>query len=193
MKFFFSPSTLGAYPSDMLDVYKMANSLPDDLVELTFEEYQTFFSMPAPENQQLSANASGKPCFVHIEINIEDIRLSSIRQIDDESATVTKKWTRFTEEYKEREAAAIAYKEAGYTGDASIYITSFSEPAGITNQEATDLILKQANDLRALQSQLAAERMRKYELKQPDLTLDDIATSRDEIIANIRTLGESYE
>ncbi len=118
---------------------------------------------------------------------------TQIASIDDAAAAEAMKWTRFAEEYKEREAAAIAYKEAGYTGDVSIYITSFSEPAGITNQAAADLILKQADDLRSLQSQLAAERMRKYELKQPDLTLDDIAALRDEIVANIRALGESYE
>ncbi len=193
MKYFFSPSILSVYPSDMHDIYQAAGTLPDDLVEISDAEYQYHFLSQAPSGQQLSADEHGKPCFIEVEEDIDEVRSNATNQIDNASAAVTAKWTRFAEEYKEREAAALAYKDANYIGEVSIYITSFSEPAGITNQAAADLILKQANDLRALQSRLAAERMRKYELKQPDLALDEIVTLRDEILANIKALGDSYE
>ncbi len=137
------------------------------------------------DDWELTAEAEAK--------QLADVLQFSINAIDNESASVTAQWSRFAEEYKEREAAALAYKAVNYTGEVSIYIASFATPAGMSNQAAADLILKQANDLRALQSQLAAERMRKYELKQPDLTLDEITALRDEIVANIQALGESYE
>ncbi len=113
--------------------------------------------------------------------------------IDEAAATATSKWTRFTEEYKEREAAATSFKESGYEGEPSIYVTSFAHSAGMDYQTATDLILKQASDLRALQAALAVERMRKYELRQPDLTLEEINALRSEIVQNIEALGDSYE
>ncbi len=193
MKLFFSPSTLSVYPSDIHADYEAAGTLPDDLLEITKTEYQTYFLMPTPAGQQLGADKMGKPCFITVAIDIEMLRTNFIKQIDNESATVTTKWTRFAEEYKEREAAALEYKEAGYTGDVSIYITSFADPAGMAYQAATDLILKQADDLRTLQSQLAAERMRKYELKATGLTLEEITVLRNEIVANIKALGDSYE
>ncbi len=127
--------------------------------------------------------------FQHAQTSLNEL----IESIDAAAANVTTKWTRFAEEYKEREAAALAYRQAGYDGGVSIYITSFADPADINYQAATDLILKQADDLRALQAQLAAERMRKYELKQPDLSFEQITALHDEIVENIEALGASYE
>ncbi len=123
----------------------------------------------------------------------QDILTASIAAIDDTSEMVINKWTRFTTEYEESEKAAIEYKAAGYEGDVSIFITSYADAAGVSYQEATDTILIQADGLRNLQAQLRAQRMRKYELKQPDLTLEQITTLRDEIITNIQTLGASHD
>ena len=65
----------------------------------------------------------------------------------------------FSEEYKERESAALAFKEANFTGEVSIYISSFATVAGLDNKIiATLLILKQAEGLRTLQEQLAVQR-----------------------------------
>lgn len=122
-----------------------------------------------------------------------DVIQRSITSIDNAAAAVASFWARFTTEYEESEKAAIEYKTAGYDGDASVFITSYADAAGVTYQQATDTILQQADGLRSLQASLRAERMRKYELKDPALTLDEITVLHDDIVANIKALGESYE
>ncbi len=124
---------------------------------------------------------------------IADLIADSILVIDGAAAAAAGKWTRFTEEYQVREAAALEFKAAEYTGECSLYISSFADAAGMEYQAATDLILKQANDLRDLQSKIAAQRMSKNKLKQPGLTFEDITALRDEIVLNIKTLGDSYD
>ncbi len=193
MKYFFSPSACSVYPSDMHEVYQAAGTLPDDLVEINEAEYQHYFLSPVPSGQQLSVDENGKPCFIEVVTDIEDMRINAIDMIDNTAAHVTSKWTRFTTEYEESEKAAIEYKAAGYEGDVSIFITSYADAAGVSYQEATDTILIQADGLRNLQAQLRAQRMRKYELKAADLTLEQITTLRDEIITNIQTLGASHD
>ncbi|WP_153446922.1 hypothetical protein [Vibrio algicola] len=129
--------------------------------------------------------------------NVEAQRTATITNgisaIDNKAATISLYWSRFAEEYVEREKAANEYKAAGYTGDVSIYVTSFADSAGLDYQTATDLILTQAEGLRALQAQLAVERMRKYELKNPELTVEQIETLCTQICDNMQTLADSYE
>ncbi len=64
MKFYFSATTLSAYPSDMLSIYEDSNSLPNDLIELSDEEYKQFFVRPIPANYRLASDSNGKPCFI---------------------------------------------------------------------------------------------------------------------------------
>lgn len=118
---------------------------------------------------------------------------SLISAIDLKAANIYQIWTRYSEEYKEREAAALAFKEADYQGEVSIYIRGFAIPAGIDNKTATDLILQQAEGLRHLQEQLAVQRMRKYELKNNDLTIEQMQTIYEDIIAKMNTLAEAYK
>lgn len=122
-----------------------------------------------------------------------DVIQRSITSIDNAAAAVASFWARFTTEYEESEKAAIEYKAAGYDGDASVFITSYADAAGVTYQQATDAILQQADGLRSLQASLRVERMRKYALKDPALTPDEITVLHDDIVANIKALGESYE
>jgi hypothetical protein len=88
-------------------------------------------------------------------------------------AAIYTTWTRFQQEYLQRETAARAYKAAGYTGDVSIWISGFSTASGKTPQEAADLIIAQADGLYAALSTLGALRMRKYEV----LTASDSDTA----------------
>ncbi|MFC0912946.1 hypothetical protein ACFGYH_07815 [Pasteurella multocida] len=113
--------------------------------------------------------------------------------IDNTAASITAKWTRFAEEYKERESAATAFKEAGFTGEVSIYISSFATVAGLDNKSATLLILKQAEGLRTLQEQLAVQRMRKYELKHEELADEDLQSIHDDIISKMQELAGKYK
>ncbi|HHX0517384.1 TPA: hypothetical protein ACU4GM_000887 [Haemophilus influenzae] len=113
-----------------------------------------------------------------------------VDSIDDTAANISARWTRFAEEYKEREAAAIAFKEANFTGEVSIYISSFATVAGLDNKSATLLILKQAEGLRTLQEQLAVQRMRKYELKHEELSEEKLQQIHNDIIRKMKALTE---
>ena len=119
-------------------------------------------------------------------------RNSLIEQIDNHAAKIYSTWTRFESEYRERQTAAEAYKAANYQGDCSRYITDFAKRAGLNNQSATDLILVQAAGLEKLQVELANQRMRKYELKVPGLTIEKMQSIHDDIIKQMDALMEAY-
>lgn len=116
-----------------------------------------------------------------------------IEQIDSHAATIYSTWTRFESEYRERQAAAEAYKSSNYQGECSRYITDFAQRAGLDNKTATNLILTQAAGLEKLQVELANQRMRKYELKQPNLTLEQLQSIYDDIIKQMDNLMEAYQ
>ncbi|HHF5839819.1 TPA: hypothetical protein ACPPHO_001244 [Haemophilus influenzae] len=116
-----------------------------------------------------------------------------VDSIDDTAANISARWTRFAEEYKEREAAAIAFKEANFAGEVSVYISSFATVAGLDNQSASLLILQQAESLRTLQQQLALQRMRKYELKHEALSDEELQRIHDDIIGKMQTLAEAQQ
>lgn len=118
---------------------------------------------------------------------------SLIKQIDNHAATIYSTWTRFESEYRERQTAAEAYKSANYQGECSRYITDFAQRAGLNNKVATNLILTQAAGLEKLQVELANQRMRKYELKAPNLTLEQLQSIHDDIIKQMNGLMEAYQ
>ncbi|SQG36679.1 Uncharacterised protein [Haemophilus influenzae] len=116
-----------------------------------------------------------------------------VDSIDDTAANISARWTRFAEEYKEREAAAEAFKAANYEGECSRYISDFAQRARLDNKTATNLILTQAAGLKKLQMELANQRMRKYELKAPNLTLEQLQSIHDDIIKQMDNLMEAYQ
>jgi putative uncharacterized protein (fragment) len=119
-------------------------------------------------------------------------RNNLLDQIDSHAATIYSTWTRFESEYRERQTAAEAYKSANYQGECSRYITDFAQRAGLDNKTATNLILTQAAGLEKLQVELANQRMRKYELKSPGLTLEQMQSIYDDIIKQMDGLMEAY-
>ena len=123
---------------------------------------------------------------------LSEQRDSLIDQIDSHAATIYSTWTRFESEYRERQTAAEAYKAANYQGECSRYITDFAKRAGLNNKAATDLILVQAAGLEKLLVELANQRMRKYELKAPNLTLEQLQSIHDDIIKQMDHLMEAY-
>ena len=116
-----------------------------------------------------------------------------INNIDVYAASIYSTWTRFESEYRERQAAAEAFKSANYQGECSRYITDFAKLAGLNNQAATDLILVQAAGLEKLQVELANQRMRKYELKVSGLTIEKMQSIYDDIIKQMDALMEAYQ
>ncbi|MGR6981219.1 hypothetical protein ACUHGC_07415 [Testudinibacter sp. P27/CKL/0425] len=124
---------------------------------------------------------------------IAKVRSDLIASIDSTAASISATWTRFTVEYEQRETAALVFKQQNYEGDPGIYITGFSSAAGLDNKTATDLILRQAYGLRQLQAALSVQRMRKYELKKPDLSEEQLQSIHDDIVHQMRQLAEAYE
>ena len=116
-----------------------------------------------------------------------------ITNIDEHAATIYSTWTRFESEYRERQAAAEAFKAANYQGECSRYISDFAQRARLDNKTATNLILTQAAGLEKLQVELANQRMRKYELKAPNLTLEQLQSIHDDIIKQMDNLMEAYQ
>lgn len=107
--------------------------------------------------------------------------------IDAACAAIYTRVGRFAEEYKEREAQALAYQAAGYAGAVPRQVAAFATPAGVTPTYATDLILSQAAQLRGALSALGELRMRKHEVKL--LPLADAAAVHAQVMAAIAQIG----
>ena len=121
------------------------------------------------------------------QLSLDELKPVLMAEIDDAVAAIMSRLTRFSLGYEQREAAAIAYKAAGYTGDPTNWISVFATAAGLTNQAATDLILLQAAAMRKALADLEDLRMRKYEIKAQA----DEATARakrDELLASIKAV-----
>ena len=116
-----------------------------------------------------------------------------IANIDEHAAKIYSTWTRFESEYRERQATAEAFKAANYEGECSRYISDFAQRARLDNKTAANLILTQAAGLEKLQVELANQRMRKYELKAPNLTLEQLQSIHDDIIKQMNGLMEAYQ
>lgn len=89
-------------------------------------------------------------------------RKAWVVSVDDTIAAIITKQTRFQMGYVEREAAALAYKERGFTGDPTVWVTRFADNTGMPYKDAALLILSQANQLRNALKELEALRMDKY-------------------------------
>lgn len=185
---------------------------PSGAVEITKEKYVSLLEGQA-QGKQIIADSTGNPILVEAQpssahefkngewiISPEKMtallmtkRDSLMEQIDNHAAMIYSQWTRFESEYRERKSMAEEYKSASYQGECSRYITDFAKRAGIDNKTATDLILMQAAGLEKLQVELANQRMRKYELKAPGLTLEQMYTTYDDIIKQMNRLMEAYK
>ncbi len=187
------------------------NEIPNDAIALTEDQYQQLFEAVSAGHRIVVDGTNitliaPQPSKYHTLENGEwvlsddakaqqrtDLLGRLIASIDNTAARISVQWARFTEEYKEREAAALVFKQHNYEGEAGIYITGFSSAAGIDNKTATDLILRQADSLRQLQAALSVQRMRKYELKKEGLSESDLQSIHDDIIHQMTTLAEAYE
>ena len=185
--------------------------VPDGAVKIKDETYRTLLDGQAA-GKQIIADSDGTPILIEPQPSaahewdgkewtitnekqaalLVETQTRLIANIDEHAATIYSTWTRFESEYRERQAAAEAYKSANYEGECSRYITDFAKRAGLDNKTATNLILTQAAGLEKLLVELANQRMRKYELKQPNLTLEQMQSIRDDIIKQMDSLMEAY-
>ncbi len=187
--------------------------VPEGAVEISQDKYIELINGQS-QGKQIIADKTGNPVLIdpqpsaahelnhdtlQWEISAEKLtalssekRNSLIEQIDSHAAKIYSTWTRFESEYRERQTAAEAYKAVNYQGECSRYITDFAKRAGLNNKAATDLILVQAAGLEKLQVELANQRMRKYELKAPNLKLEQMQSIYDDIIKQMEHLMEAY-
>ncbi len=56
----YSPSTRGFYPADLHEAYEQAGSLPDDLVEITYETYEALMDAQK-DGKSIVPGGDGKP------------------------------------------------------------------------------------------------------------------------------------
>ena len=190
------------------------NLIPEGAINITDEYHQQLLNGQS-QGKQIIADKTGNPVLIEPqpsaahelnpnslkwEISVEkqtallaDTQTRLIANIDEHAAKIYGTWTRFESEYRERQAAAEAFKAANYEGECSRYITDFAQRARLDNKTATNLILTQAAGLEKLQMELANQRMRKYELQVPNLTLEQLQSIHDDIIKQMDSLMEAYQ
>lgn len=190
------------------------NLIPEGVINITDEYYQQLLRGQS-QGKQIIVDKAGNPILIDQqpsaahqlnldtltwEISAEkqtallaEIQSRLIANIDEHAAKIYSTWTRFESEYRERQAAAEAFKSANYEGECSRYISDFAQRARLDNKTATNLILTQAAGLEKLQVELANQRMRKYELKAPNLTLEQLQSIHDDIIKQMDNLMEEYQ
>ncbi|WP_243583143.1 hypothetical protein [Haemophilus parainfluenzae] len=163
------------------------------LTALTDEQYTQFCHKSTGKVKFINGQFVSEDIKVDLTLLLSTKRDSFIEQIDNHAAKIYSTWTRFESEYRERQAAAEAYKSTNYQGECSRYITDFAQRARLDNKTATNLILTQAAGLEKLQMELANQRMRKYELQAPNLTLEQLQSIHDDIIKQMDNLMEAYQ
>ena len=190
------------------------NLIPEGAINITDEHHKQLL-IGQSQGKQIIADKTGNPVLIdpqpsaaHVlnldtltwEISGEkqtallaDTQTRLIANIDEHAAKIYSTWTRFESEYRERQAAAEAFKSANYEGECSRYITDFAQRARLDNKTATNLILTQAAGLEKLQMELANQRMRKYELTVPGLTLEQMQVTYDDITEQMDNLMEVYQ
>ncbi|MDH4585632.1 hypothetical protein E8F20_27675 [Pseudomonas sp. BN415] len=157
----------------LIEVPNPSTKIPEDAVQVPAAEYRALLEGMS-NGKVLASDAEGRPVLRDAPLpGIADLRAL----IDNRVAEVTANWTRFENEYLEREASARTYKNGGYQGVPAVWVKAFADAAYVFDpsnleaaaaiyREATDLILAQADGLRAAQQQLGCLRMRKYELNR---------------------------
>ncbi len=188
--------------------------VPEGAVEISQDKYIELLNGQS-QGKQIIADKTGNPVLIEPQpsaahvLNLDTLKWEIspqkqtallaetqsrlIANIDEHAAKIYSTWTRFESEYRERQAAAEAFKSANYEGECSRYITDFAQRARLDNKTATNLILTQAAGLEKLQMELANQRMRKYELKAPNLTLEQLQSIYDDIIKQMDNLMEAYQ
>lgn len=192
--------------SDFIALYNIDKSTLIELTDTQYAHYLTLNSDDITFKDGTFHARSFRPSVAHewdgkaweippekLTALLAEKRAQLIDEIDKKAETIYSVWTRFEAEYKARKEAAEVFKASGYKGEPSIYITSFATPAGVDNKTATEIILQQAAGLQKLQDHLAALRMRKYELKHPNLTLEQLQAISDDIIKQMDELMEAYK
>ncbi|HHV6871806.1 TPA: hypothetical protein ACUMXH_001880, partial [Haemophilus influenzae] len=144
--------------------------VPDGAVKIKDETYRILLVGQAA-GKQIIADSDGTPILIEPQPSaahewdgkewtistekqtalLAETQTRLVANIDEHAAKIYSTWTRFESEYRERQAAAEAFKAANYEGECSRYISDFAQRARLDNKTATNLILTQAAGLEKLQ------------------------------------------
>lgn len=159
---FYSKLTGGFYPAVMRGDYEAAGTWPADAIEITSEQHAALLDGQA-QGMRIVADAEGLPVLLSPPVpTLGDVKAALMADVDTKISDIYSRFTRFETEYVQREAAAHAFKAGGYADDAGVWVMAFAGSAGMSAQAATDLIISQADSMRAALQALGALRMGKY-------------------------------
>lgn len=117
-----------------------------------------------------------------VQPTLSEYKMLWYTSVDNLVARICTKFTRFQMGYEAREAAAISYRDNGYEGTPTIWITRFADNTGMNYPAAADRILEQAALFRNSLMELENLRMDKYLILQAP-NLEAAKTEYDVIVA----------
>jgi len=166
--------------------YDSIDNLPDDAIEISDDLYRELMD---GQRTQLLDWTVFPPALKSRAVALTADQL--VAKIDARVAEIYATWSRFDSEDNLRQIAAQKFQDAGYEGEVSVWISSYARAAGLTDREATDLILQQAEQKVRAQEQLAELRLRKYELSA--VAAADRTARYNEIMALIEEIAASVD
>lgn len=89
--------------------------------------------------------------------------------------------------YQHREEAALAYRDAGYKGEESGWVSSFADAAGMPYEKAVDLIILQGEQMRAAVYEIERLHMGKYLILRQS-TVEQAQAICDQLVTAINTV-----
>lgn len=175
---------------DFLQLYP--EIAPADLVELSDEQYADFCVKDNGRTKFLNGQFVYEQTAIDEVARLEMLRNSLVDSVDNRASEIYSHWTRFTEEYKNRLADSVAYRDAGYEGEVGRYLHDYAIYARKDFKTAANVVLMQAQGLERLQVELAAQRMRKFAIQQPGLTEEQMTDIYNDIMRVMNQLEEAY-
>ena len=183
-------------------------SIPEDAVEISLEQHAKLLAGQS-NGQVIMPDKDGKPVLTskapsHLhqwdgkEWTLDKTAASQLLAeavgrgvvaINDMVDGAYRHVTRFQPEYELREQQARDYKAGGCKGEAPEQVAAFAKPAGKTACEATNIIIAQADKLRAAMGRLGVLRMRKFELETLK-TAEEVNKRVAEILAEIQPIAD---
>jgi hypothetical protein len=160
---YFSVIKNSFYPSDKRQDYEDAGSWPTDTQSVTPEE-EVILRAAHANGDAITMGENGWVIEPKQPEPLANVKARLINAIDNEIDGIYKRFTRFSDEYREREAAARAFVAENYVGDPGPWVMGFATPAGKTASQAADIIILQADALKVALVNLGGLRMRKYEI-----------------------------
>ncbi|RUM91065.1 MAG: hypothetical protein DSZ27_07340 [Thiomicrospira sp.] len=164
MNVFFSPKTNGFYPSSLKPTYIASGTWPNDAVELSEIELDTYWQQQPPAGQKLSSDANGRPVWVDLPApSLAEALDAKSKQIDIESqkfidANIPSypNFEMLTFEKQESEARA-------YIADNTVstpVLTPIATERGMTVLDLADKVITKANAFTALSASVAGQRQK---------------------------------